>query len=147
MIRLSFFQISVAISRLQVRPYPYIVQVQNSVVEEFIMRLIKPGLRNSISALLGTEVRKASPEALEPVRQAMLNVLGDEGARLHPQLTRKLRYLHDAHALWYARAEMMAALSSLHGELKAVAMVQSLTPAFKGLVPKSLMDASSRQRN
>ena len=111
------------------------------------MRLIKPGLRNSISALLGTEVRKASPEALEPVRQAMLGVLGDEGSRLYPQLSRKLRSLHDAHALWYARAEMVAALSAMHGEAKAVTMVQSLTPVFKGLVPKSLMDASSRQRH
>ena len=43
------------------------------------MRFIKPGLRNSISALLGTEVRRASPEALEPVRQAMLDVLGEAG--------------------------------------------------------------------
>jgi hypothetical protein len=111
------------------------------------MRFIKPVLRNSISALLGTEVRKASPEALEPVRQAMLSVLGEEGARLHPQLSRKLKYLHDAHALWYARADMVAALSSMHGEFKAVSMVQSLTPAFRGLVPKSLMDASSRQRH
>lgn len=40
------------------------------------MRWIKPGLRNSISALLGTELRKDSPEALEPVRQAMLAALG-----------------------------------------------------------------------
>ncbi len=111
------------------------------------MRFIKPGLRNSISALLGTEVRKASPEALEPVRQAMLRVLGDDGVKMHPQLSRKLRYLHDAHALWYARAEMVSALSSMHGEAKAVNMVQSLTPVFKGLVPKSLMDASSRQRH
>ncbi|TNF62556.1 MAG: hypothetical protein EP306_02955 [Burkholderiales bacterium] len=111
------------------------------------MRFIKPGLRNSISALLGTEVRRASPEALEPVRQAMLDVLGEEGARLHPQLSYKLRYLHDAHALWYARADVVAALSSIHGEVKAVSMVQSLTPVFRGLVPRSLMDASSRQRH
>ena len=62
-------------------------------------------------------------------------------------LSRKLRSLHDAPALWYARAERVAALSALHGEAKAVTMVQSLTPVFKGLVPKSLMDASSRQRH
>ena len=42
---------------------------------------------------------------------------------------------------------MVAALSAMHGEAKAVTMVQSLTPVFKGLVPKSLMDASSRQRH
>ena len=38
------------------------------------MRWIKPSLRHSISALLGNEIRKHSPESLEPVRQAMLTL-------------------------------------------------------------------------
>lgn len=110
------------------------------------MRWFKPGLRHSISAFLGTEVRRGSPEALEPVRQAMLAALGDEGATLNPQLSRRLQYLPDANALWFARAEMVAALSRIHGEAKAVDIVQELSPAFRGLLPKSLMDAGRLRR-
>ena len=75
------------------------------------MRWMKPGLRNTISALLGSEIRKDSPEALEPVRKAMLAALGDEGAEMNPRLKHRLMYLHDAHALWFARSEMVAVLS------------------------------------
>lgn len=110
------------------------------------MRWIKPTLRHSISALLGTEVRKHSPESLEPVRQAMLTVLGDDGAQANPRLKHRLMYVHDIHALWYARAEMVAALSSLHGEAKAVDLVRSLTPVFQGLVPQSLMESTRSAR-
>lgn len=110
------------------------------------MRWMKPGLRNTISALLGTEVRKDSPEALEPVRQAMLSALGDEGAAINPRLKHRLMYLHDAHALWYARSEMVAVLSRLHGEAKAVDTVIALSPVFHGLLPKSMMESCRLRR-
>ena len=107
---------------------------------------MKPGLRNTISALLGTEVRKDSPEALEPVRVAMLSALGEEGAAINPRLKHRLMYLHDAHALWYARSEMVAVLSRLHGEAKAVDTVIGLSPVFQGLLPKSLMESCRLRR-
>ena len=110
------------------------------------MRWMKPGLRNTISALLGTEVRKDSPEALEPVRIAMLSALGEEGAAMNPRLKHRLMYLHDVHALWYARSEMVAVLSSLHGEAKAVDTVIGLSPVFQGLLPKSLMESCRLRR-
>lgn len=110
------------------------------------MRWMKPGLRNTISALLGTEVRKDSPEALEPVRVAMLSALGEEGAAMNPRLKHRLMYLHDAHALWYARSEMVAVLSRLHGEAKAVDTVIGLSPVFQGLLPKSLMESCRLRR-
>lgn len=110
------------------------------------MRWIKPSLRHSISALLGNEMRKHSPESLEPVRQAMLAALGDDGAQANPRLKHRLMYVHDAHALWYARAEMVAVLSSLHGEVKAVEMVRRLTPVFDGLLPRGLMDSTRSGR-
>lgn len=111
------------------------------------MRWIKPGLRNSISALLSSEARQASPEALEPVRLALLAVLGKEGARINPRLHSRLLYLHDAQALWYARSEVVATLCELHGEGYAVNMVQEITPMFRGLLPKSLTDAARTQRD
>ncbi len=110
------------------------------------MRWIKPGIRNTLSAMLGAQERTESPESLEPVRHAMLQALGEDGARLSPHLHRRLQYLHDAHALWYARAEMVAVLSRLHGEARAVSTVQQLSPAFKGLLPKSLTDATRPRR-
>lgn len=110
------------------------------------MRWFKPGLRNSISALLGSEVRTESPESLEPVRQAMLDTLGEEGSRLSPRLKHRLNYLPDAHALWFARSEMVSVLSRLHGEAKAVDMVQSISPAFQGLLPKALIESARARR-
>lgn len=110
------------------------------------MRWIKPGLRNSISALLSSEARQTSPEALEPVRLAMLKVLGKDGAVLNPRLHDRLLYLHDAHALWYTRSEVVATLCKLHGEAHAVSMVQEITPMFRGLLPKSLTSPMRSQR-
>ncbi|WP_310567520.1 hypothetical protein [Hydrogenophaga sp.] len=107
---------------------------------------MKPGLRNTISALLGSEVRRDSPEALEPVRQAMLAALGEKGAEMNPRLKHRLMYLHDVHALWYARSDMVAVLSSLHGEAKAVDTVIRLSPVFQGLLPKSMMDSCRMRR-
>lgn len=110
------------------------------------MRWFKPGIRNSISAILGSEVRPDSPEALEPVRRAMLDALGERGAQASPQLSRRITYLADAQALWYARSEMVAVLSQLHGEARAVETVQGLSPVFKGLLPKGLLDACRLRR-
>ena len=110
------------------------------------MRWIKPGLRNSISALLSSEARKTSPEALEPVRLAMLAILGKEGAQINPRLHARILYMHDAQALWYARSEVVATLCELHGEGYAVNMVQEITPMFRGLLPKSLTDTTRSQR-
>lgn len=110
------------------------------------MRWIKPNLRQSISALLGSDVRKKSPDALEPVRQAMLNALGSQGAELSPRLKNRLLYLHDVHGLWYARSEMVAVLSHLHGEAHAVETVQKLSPFFQGLLPRSMLEACRMRR-
>lgn len=110
------------------------------------MRWIKPGIRHSISALLGIDMRKHSPESLEPVRQAMLDVLGTEGAASNPQLSKRLQYLHDIHALWYARSEMVSVLSGLHGEARAVEMVRSLTPLFEGRLPASMLESARSHR-
>lgn len=109
------------------------------------MRWFKPVLRNSISALLGSDVLSPrAPQSLEPVRQAMLAALGEEGCRLSPELKHRLSYLPDAHALWFARSELVEVLSRLHGEVQAVDTVRALSPAFSGLLPRSLTDSANR---
>ena len=105
------------------------------------MRWIKPVLKNSLTAALGAPAA-VSPEAdVEQARSALLHALGEEGARLNPRLRHRLRHQGDPQALWYARSEVMAVLSQLHGEAHAVRVVQRLTPVFRGLVPRSLLDS------
>ncbi|WP_302172906.1 hypothetical protein [uncultured Hydrogenophaga sp.] len=109
------------------------------------MRLFKQGLPHSLSALLlGPDGFRRQPEArgvdpVEPVRQALLDALTPDGQSLNPDLSRRLRLLHDAQALWFARSEVVATLSRRYGEAEAVAQVQRLLPLFEGLVPASLI--------
>ena len=42
---------------------------------------------------------------LEDIRLAMLDMLGDEGARQNPQVARRIRFGGDAQALWYANGQ------------------------------------------
>ena len=44
------------------------------------------------------------------------------------------------------RYEMVSVLSRIHGEAKAVDIVQELSPSFRGLLPRSLMDAGRMRR-
>ncbi len=76
---------------------------------------------------------------LEDIRITMLDMLGDEGERQYPQVRRRIRYSGDAQGLWYARADLMAALSGLHGERTARQRMVSLSAMFEGLLPKGLM--------
>ncbi len=103
------------------------------------MRWFKPVLRNSLSAVLGSESKPVPGAALESARSALLQALGDEGARMNPRLQRRLQHHGDPQALWYARSEVMAVLSQLHGEAHAVQVVKRLTPVFEGILPKSLV--------
>lgn len=100
---------------------------------------VKESLRDTISSLLGAEPKAPSPQALEPVRQALLDALGEDGGKLNPVLKRRIQYVGDASALWYIRPDLVAVLSQLHGEARAVETIQSLSPVFKGLVPDALM--------
>jgi hypothetical protein len=121
------------------------LDTEDTVGEQF-MRWFKPAIRNSISALLGSDIRRDTPDSMECVRQAMLGALGVEGARLNPKLSRQLQYLHDIQALWFARSELVAVLSSLHGEARAVAMVRELTPLFEGRVSPALLESARARR-
>ena len=53
-------------------------------------------------------------------------------------MVRRVFHSKDAQALWYARAELMAALADLHGERVAHQRMAALSPMFDGLLPKSL---------
>lgn len=107
------------------------------------MQRIKTTLRSTFFSLLahmGAKPEAAQPGQLEALRQAMLDLLGEQGAQEHPRVARQLRLAPDAKALWYARSDLMAALATLHGESDARQSMENLTIAFRGQLPKTLLD-------
>ncbi len=105
------------------------------------MRWFKHSLRSSIYGLLGNPVAPSEStleSSAEDIRESMLALLGEAGPRQFPQVTRRIRYANDIQALWYLRGDLMAALATLHGEMKAREKVQSITHMFQGLLPGSL---------
>ena len=95
--------------------------------------------------------RRSDPERtahrLEDIRLAMLDMLGEEGARQYPQVARRIRFGGDAQALWYARADLMAALASTSGERRARERTESLSVLFDGMLPKGLMSRPTTLRS
>lgn len=105
------------------------------------MRWIKPSLRSSIYGLLGNPVppsESALESSSEDIRESMLHLLGPQGPKNFPQLTRRIRYANDIQALWYLRGDLMAALAAAHGEAAAREKIQTITNMFKGLLPGGL---------
>lgn len=83
---------------------------------------------------------------MDDIRTVMLDMLGEEGALQYPHVARRIRHSVDAQALWYARAELMAALAGLYGERSARERMVSLSVMFDGLLPKGLMSRPTTLR-
>jgi len=110
------------------------------------MRWLMPKLRDSLFGLLGHSVPPSEStldNALEDIREAMLDLLGEDGARDHPQITRRIRYATELQALWYLRGDLLAVLAGTLGEATARARLQSITAMFRGVLPGSLNSRSS----
>lgn len=80
---------------------------------------------------------------LEDIREAMLELVGEDGSRRFPQITRKIRYADDLQVLWYLRGDLMATLASMHGEAVARERIEALTELFQGLLPNGLASRPS----
>ncbi len=109
------------------------------------MQWFKRGLRQSIYGLLGhgDPTLSVLEDSLEEVRDAMLALLGDEGATRHASVHRRIRYAADIQGLWYLRGDLMGALATVHGEAGARARVGTITEMFHGLLPGSLASRPS----
>src|SRR5205085_2459843 len=80
---------------------------------EAIMRWFKP-VKNSIYGLLGQQVNPTESVldgGTEDIRETMLGLLGDDGPKNFPHITRRIRYAADIQALWYLRGDLMGARS------------------------------------
>jgi hypothetical protein len=109
------------------------------------MRWLKPTLR-SVYGLLGNAPAPTDSildEGTEDVRESMLAALGPTGARHFPQITRRIRYANDIHALWYLRGDLMATLAGIHGEATARQKIASISAQFQGLLPGGLSSRPS----
>ncbi len=105
------------------------------------MRWYKPNLK-SIYSLLGQPDRPPAPPAdtasTEEVRFGMLAIMSAAGVDLrNPAVFNKVRYAGSIQSLWYARSDVMAALSSELGEASARRHVVEMTARFKGLLPEA----------
>lgn len=76
---------------------------------------------------------------IENIRQAMLDSLGEEGCTSYPHIERRVLFAPDLQGLWYLRADMMVALSSLQGERAASQKIRQITHMFEGLLPKGMV--------
>ncbi|KQT10783.1 hypothetical protein [Ramlibacter sp. Leaf400] len=109
------------------------------------MAWITPSLRNSLYGLLGHAQPSESllDNRTEDIRESMLDLLGDNGARKHPNVIRRIRYASDVHSLWYLRGDLMAVLADVHGEAIARRQVRKLTDMFRGVLPGALTSRRS----
>ncbi len=81
---------------------------------------------------------KRDASALNDIRQAMLDVLGDRGAMAYPMVKLRLTYANDVQDLWYLRGDVMAAIAALDGEATARKQLAILSAMFKGQLPSGL---------
>ncbi|WP_457282784.1 hypothetical protein [Polaromonas sp. P5_D5] len=109
------------------------------------MRWLKPNLKSSFMALLGTGEVTASvlEDRTEEIRQFILDELGEFGEKHYPKITRRVRYAQDVQGLWYTRGDIMAVLAAMHGETVAREKVSRISDKFKGMLPRGLSSRSS----
>ena len=86
----------------------------------------------------GSSQSDRTAHRLEDIRLTMLDMLTEDGERRYPQVARRIRASVDAQALWYARADLLAALAGMYGEKIARTRMVSLSVLFDGMLPKGM---------
>lgn len=110
---------------------------------------MKSSLRSTFFSMLGyrtVEMVTPSPEQIELIKQAMMDVLTERGRQSHPRMVRQIRYATDVEGLWYLRSDLMQALSSMLGETAAHQEMERLTPIFTRYLPPSMTRRNARPR-
>jgi len=99
-------------------------------------------LRSSLQSLLGQKptAKPGEPDhaQVERVRRAMVGTLEQAGPGGFEHVVKRLQQAKDIEALWFLRADLMAALSALEDETAARTAMARITPLFSGLLPASL---------
>jgi hypothetical protein len=112
------------------------------------MRWFKPNMRSSFYALLA-RIHPPQPEStvleysVDNIREAMLEMVGDEPDASYRHIGRRIRYAVDVHSLWYLRGDLMALLAGRHGEVVAREKIEMLTEMFEEFLPRGLKSRPS----
>ena len=96
---------------------------------------------HSLLGKSGASIAVDRDARMESLRDAMLDCIdARHAAGITPfaQLFTRIRHSNSAEDLWYLRGDLMALLSSIHGEAQAREKVDALTPLFEGLLPPGL---------
>lgn len=81
--------------------------------------------------------------AMDQIRQAMLESMGDPVTEAYPVVRLRVSYANDLQDLWYLRGDVMAAIAAMHGEAIARSKLTQISDLFKGLLPPGLSSRPS----
>ena len=102
------------------------------------MRTWKPTLQSLFGLLGSPRPAKDLDDAIGDIQEAMLEALGQDGAKRFPAVARRIMYAPDLQALWYLRGDLMAALAAQQGEAYARETIQDISDQFQGLLPRGM---------
>lgn len=95
-------------------------------------------LRDSLFNVFGGRARsRASAQALQAIRHAMLNLLDRAEDPRSGRVFHRIVHTQDIEGLWYARAELFHELCRQHDEVHAARCLQALDPLFKPHWPQA----------
>jgi hypothetical protein len=90
----------------------------------------------------------ADPAAdMEDAREAMLDALGEAGAKKRAALALKIRAAQDVQSLWSLRSDLMTTVSQIHGESEGRRRLAAVTAQFDGLVPAAAALTSTLRKH
>jgi hypothetical protein len=88
----------------------------------------------------GSAVNK---DSIDDIRQAMLDEMTTAGVCESSTVHLRVTYASDLQDLWYMRGDVLAAISTLQGELCARQKLERISNSFKGRLPKGLVSRPS----
>ncbi len=110
------------------------------------MRMASSNWISGVQTLMGNmqaHVNTREQTALEDIRQALLDCMGEVSAEKHPVVQLRVTHAHDLQDLWYLRADVMVAIASQDGESIARGKMLPITDMFNGYLPKGLASRPS----
>jgi len=84
---------------------------------------------------------------MDEIRKAMLEALGEPGAKANPIVQIRLTCASDIQDLWYLRGDVMGVLADFDGEAIAKSKIAQISAMFQGLLPPGLHSRPSPLAN
>ena len=104
---------------------------------------IVSGMQSLLSKGVDQDTSDLSSDALEDIRQAMLDELAIRAYQTYPAVQMRVSGASDIQDLWYLRGDLMAAIAAREGEAAAKLKMAHISNMFKGLLPRGLSSRHS----